>query len=740
MANKNNNDNSFFKEYSAVTKDFCGFLADYKENINLSAKLYDFEVSSLEDFRNLTVYERLLYLAVADFCYQYERMGHTLDFLSKEGTALRYVIARTISQADSGNVDFDDENQAQEVSVADMIPMVGKLCDYLRAKASNIIVSDLLASAGIAPETAKKYLVVLYRLLSVVAKADNTVTKEEEAVLNQVMAYKSTQGRGVADGEEKSASDQLNDLIGMASVKEQISQLRDFLSVQKSRQAQGLGKTDITYHCVFTGNPGTGKTSVARILAKIYKDLGIIKRGQLVEVDRSDLVAQYLGQTASKVNAVVDSALGGVLFVDEAYSLANDNDQYGREAIDTLLKRIEDDRDRLVVILAGYPDEMEKLLETNPGLKSRFNRFINFPNYTTDELLDIFKFMMRKFQYEADGDLYGELGEHFKKATQHFDKNFGNAREVRNIFEQTIMKQATRLSKESNLNQKKLVTILKDDLCIIDENEAGKDTQAIKELDGLIGMDSVKTQVKKLSNFLKVQQMRKANGMPVSELSYHCVFTGNPGTGKTTVARIIGNIYKELGILQKGQVVETDRSGLVAEYIGQTAVKTNKVIDSALGGVLFIDEAYSLCGGYSNDYGKEAIDTLLKRMEDERDRLVVILAGYPDEMNQLLEMNPGLKSRFNRYIDFPDYSADELVDIFRVYMDKYKYQSADGVMQKLRSHLQGLIDNKDRNFGNARLVRNIFEKTIENQSDRLAEDLDITPEKLCEIQASDLAI
>lgn len=273
-------------------------------------------------------------------------------------------------------------------------------------------------------------------------------------------------------------------------------------------------------------------------------------------------------------------------------------------------------------------------------------------------------------------------------------------------------------------------------------NSSKDEKTALQMLDDLIGMDSVKEEVKKLRNFLNVQKMRKEKGMAISESSYHLVFTGNPGTGKTTVARIIAQIYKELGIFDKGHLVETDRSGLVANYLGQTASKTNGVVDSALGGILFIDEAYSLNKKSisTEDYGHEAIDTLLKRMEDDRDSFAVIIAGYPDEMEGLLDSNPGLRSRFNRYIHFPDYTSDELVQIFKFYLKKYSYKADDNVFAKLGLHFEKLLACKDRNFGNARLVRNIFEKTIENQSTRIAELSNVDANALETIVADDLAI
>ena len=265
------------------------------------------------------------------------------------------------------------------------------------------------------------------------------------------------------------------------------------------------------------------------------------------------------------------------------------------------------------------------------------------------------------------------------------------------------------------------------------------DTDPYEELEDLIGLDNVKQEVKSLANFVKLQKQRQEKGMKTPKMSYHLVFTGSPGTGKTTVARIVARIYKDLGILKTGHTVETDRSGLVAEYVGQTATKTNAIVDSALNGVLFIDEAYALVPeNASNDYGQEAISTLLKRMEDDRDKLVVIIAGYTNEMKRFIDSNPGLQSRFNRYINFPDYTAKELVRIFHMYMKKNQYTISDEADEMLKEKLDYAVEHKDRNFGNARYVRNVFEKSIQMQANRLEGKSNLSDRELTEITASDI--
>lgn len=337
------------------------------------------------------------------------------------------------------------------------------------------------------------------------------------------------------------------------------------------------------------------------------------------------------------------------------------------------------------------------------------------------------EFFLQKILGECDKDLqtqYMTLLYRFASAVAKAD---GQVNETEEKWLADIMK-----SKDSNIGNGSNVK----------KTTANREQEIVESpyemLNDLIGLSSVKEEITKLANFIKIQQVRQSKGLKTPDLSYHCVFTGNPGTGKTTVARIMASIYKELGILQKGHLVETDRSGLVAEYVGQTAVKTNKIIDSALDGVLFIDEAYSLVQGAKEDFGQEAISTLLKRMEDDRNRLVVILAGYSSEMKGFIDSNPGLQSRFNRYIHFSDYTADELKQIFLINTKKNQYTLDDEASRVLEKMMSSAIKHKDKNFGNARFVRNLFEKSIQNQAMRLSCQPNITTEDLSKLKAEDL--
>ena len=536
---------------------------------------------------------------------------------------------------------------------------------------------------------------------------------------------------------------ELDALVGLESVKAEVKKLASFVKVCEDRRKAGLKVPPMSYHMVFTGNPGTGKTTVARIMAKIFRSLGVLKKGHLVETDRSGLVAGYVGQTAEKTNEIIDKALDGVLFIDEAYALTEDGGKgYGGEAIATLLKRMEDERDRLIVVVAGYTEEMKKFIDANPGLKSRFNRYIEFPDYSAAELAEMFRRTAEKNQYKLAPDIATNLVPALAALTRRRDRQFGNGRFVRNLFEKSVERQAVRLAAASNPSPEDLSMLTAADVDLKPPPEERPPTveEALAELDELVGMAPVKAEVKRLAAWCKMAKEREAKGLDVAKMSYHFVFTGNPGTGKTTVARIMAKIFHALGILKSGHLVETDRTGLVAEYVGQTAVKTNKKIDEALDGVLFIDEAYALVDGGRGDFGREAIAALLKRMEDDRDRLVVILAGYTGDMARFMEANPGLKSRFNRTVEFPDYSAAELAEMFRRMAKKNKYVLSKDVEKWLDSWFRVTTKKRDRHFGNGREVRNRFEKALERQSLRVSELKDPTPEQLTTLTMRDVGI
>lgn len=515
---------------------------------------------------------------------------------------------------------------------------------------------------------------------------------------------------------KQSAFDRMNELIGMDSVKEQICAF--------TRRAEYMEKVDNTgyisriqpqpkkqtagmnLHFVLTGNPGTGKTTVAKLLGEIYYELGYLPGGHTVKVTRSDLVAGYVGQTAIKTRECIEKAIGGVLFVDEAYMLkrtgqdgASDND-FGQEAIDTILEAMSDRAGEFAVVVAGYPKEMQAFLGSNPGLQRRFSHVLEIEDYSPEELLQIFDMNCSKKRYATDSPLRAVLPQFFTNWHRDRDKNWGNAGNVEKLIDAMFESWCMRGGKR---NADGWIVLTTDDIPdelrvhMRDISEAKAD--AISRLNELTGLQSVKDRIKKLRRNILIGGETAEPG--------HYIFAGNPGTGKTTVARLLGDLLCEAGVLRRGHVVEVGREDLVASHVGQTALKTRAVIESALDGVLFIDEAYRLVdgeGGSNNSFGCEAIDTLVATMENYRDRLCVICAGYSAPMDRFVQSNPGLKSRFTQVIEFEDYTADELVQILKTFAGP-KAILEPAFISKSREVFESWISRKSSDFGNAREVR-----------------------------------
>jgi SpoVK/Ycf46/Vps4 family AAA+-type ATPase len=528
---------------------------------------------------------------------------------------------------------------------------------------------------------------------------------------------------------------ELDQLIGLGSIKQKIHEYSDYLRFVALRREKGFEESDkINLHAVFKGNPGTGKTTVARLLGKIYKELGLLKKGHVHEVDRGDLVAEFIGQTAPKTKEAIKKAKDGILFIDEAYSLARkdeDSKDFGREAIEVLLKELSDAND-IAIVVAGYPEEMEIFLESNPGLKSRFNMYYDFADYVPQELSQIAEFAAGKkgvrFTDAAKDVLYKYLVDKYRDR----DKFFGNARMVNSIVDEAKMNLGLRImktAKPADLTKEQLSDIEPVDLQKIMTTGKGMlpdipiDEELLKEslgkLKRMIGLNKVKQDIDEL---VKLVRYYKSQGKDVRKaFSLHNVFSGNPGTGKTTVARILAQIYKALGILERGHLVECDRQSLVGGYVGQTAIKTSDLINKAIGGVLFVDEAYSLTDGGANDFGREAVETLLKRMEDRRGEFIVIAAGYTQNMEKFMESNPGLKSRFDKVFYFEDFNADELYTVAINQLGENNITPDAAAAEQLKKYIEFMYKNRDKYFGNGRSVRKVIEEAIRNQHLRLSE-------------------
>ena len=527
--------------------------------------------------------------------------------------------------------------------------------------------------------------------------------------------------------------EKLDSLIGLEHIKTQVRNHAKYIQFLNLRKEKGYKEEDsIHVHSVFSGNPGTGKTTVARLLGILYKKMGLLSKGHITEVDRADLVGEYIGQTAPKVKEQIEKARGGVLFIDEAYSLARSNDDskdFGREVIEILVKEMSNGPGDIAVIVAGYPKEITHFIDSNPGLKSRFKHFFEFSDYLPQELSEIARFAAELKEVDLTQPALDYIDYLIVDAYRNRDKSFGNARFIHDLIDKSKVNMGLRIMSTENPNELKREALGEIKLVDVEKIKIKKvntlpsipiDNTLLKlglaELDSLIGIENVKKEIHEL---VSIVSFHKRNGKNVlNNYFLHTVFVGNPGTGKTTVARILTKIYKALGILERGHMVETDRQGLVAGFVGQTAIKTTERLEEAMGGVLFIDEAYALSNfnGLQGDYGNEAIQTILKKMEDQRGQFFIFAAGYPENMDKFLKANPGLNSRFDKRLQFHDYNAEELMAIAEKMIREQSYKLTSAAKTQLKAVMEDMYMKRDKFFGNARAVRNIVLDVIKFQN------------------------
>ena len=536
------------------------------------------------------------------------------------------------------------------------------------------------------------------------------------------------------DGNAVSAYDKLQKMVGLKLVKKQIDEIIASDLVEKERKSRrGNDYNSSAMHMIFGGNPGSAKTTVAKLFASIAKEKGILKSGAFVERGGMDLDGICC---VSAIRDAFIAARGGVLFIDEAYSMRSDT------AVTVLLQEMENQRDNVIVILAGYNERMQEFMELNEGLKSRIPHWIEFPDYTADELTNIFKLMLTEKGFTTTDDVVNEAHYIFEKA-RNMD-NFGNGRYVRNFLEKAIMSQSVRLlslrNDVSDIKRNELFKITKED--IKELNEDTKDVclpgDARQKLEQMIGLESVKKVINKAAANFKFNKLCMERGISKDKASLHMVFTGNPGTAKTTVARLFANILKDEKVLSSGIFVETGRADLVGDHVGSTAKMVKRKFKEAQGGVLFVDEAYSLCDGHTGGFGDEAINTLVQEMENHREDVIVIFAGYPKPMEEFLDRNPGMKSRIAFEVQFEDYTVDELVDIAKLMVSDKNMSITEEAIAKLRSNFE--IVSKSEDYGNGRYVRKMLEEAEMNLAERCFryDASDITDELLTTIEAEDI--
>ncbi len=529
----------------------------------------------------------------------------------------------------------------------------------------------------------------------------------------------------------KSPQEVLQSLVGLENVKEQVATLVNLNKLAKRREQAGMPALPMSRHLIFAGPPGTGKTTVARLYGSILAELGVLRTGHLTEVARADLVAAIIGGTALKTTEVFTAALGGVLFIDEAYTLTagsgGTGPDFGREAVDTLVKLMEDHREDVVVIVAGYSAQMREFLSSNPGLASRFSRTVEFENYSVEELTTIVEMAAAGHGYHLAAGTREALAVHFERMPRGAD--FGNGRAARKVFEEMVDRQASRLAELAEFDNDALALLVPGDVgaeaaaaaARSAEGSAPAGSELLDQLREMVGLPAAKQQVEDLVNLTTQVRRRAEAGLPAPRISHHLVFAGPPGTGKTTVARLYGELLAELGVLPSGQLIETARADLVGRYVGHTAQLTRDAFDRARGGVLFIDEAYTLTprgGGSGGDFGQEAVDTLMKLMEDHRDEVVVIVAGYEEEMHGFLSSNPGLASRFSREILFEHYTDEELTTIVTRQAEAAGYSCAPQTVVALTEMFRAVP--RGRTFGNGRFARQTLESMVTRQAGRLS--------------------
>ncbi|MFJ9608975.1 AAA family ATPase [Kitasatospora sp. NPDC101176] len=583
---------------------------------------------------------------------------------------------------------------------------LGRLVQHLRLR-DRLRIGDwrelapLLRSFADRPRRASAWREDLRRLA-----ADGTPLERRAALDRGLVTAVTTDG--------ESPWTRLDAMPGLAPVKRHLRLLANRIEAERALPAR---RDAATQHLVFSGNPGTGKTTVARLVGEIYRDLGLLRRGHLVEADASALVAGFVGQTAERTNALVDRALDGVLFLDEAYALHDQREGFGREAVTALLARMENDRGRLVVVLAGYPERMREFIASDPGLDRRIRAWIDFPDYDPATLHTILLGMLadrRIHPAPETGELLSQVVTGLRRVA---GEGFGNAGTMRLLADDLFDTWAGRVQRQVHLPL--LPADLPERYRAHLPRPVPTTGELLAELDHLVGLRDVREFLTGLTERLA---MRQARGLP-DTTAPHLLFLGPPGTGKTTVARLVGRICHTLGLLHTDEVVEVTRADLVGRYQGHTAVRTREVVRSALDKVLFIDEAYSLASGTDqDDFGQEAVDTLLREMMENPGRLVVIAAGYPLEMRRFLDANSGLRSRFGQTLHFDHYPTADLVEILRRQAATERYLLSDGAAQRAAAWFDARRAASPRDFGNARAVAGLLREMETRLARRLGPD------------------
>lgn len=522
---------------------------------------------------------------------------------------------------------------------------------------------------------------------------------------------------------------QLNNLIGLEAVKKQIKDITSFIIKSNERSIRlGIDNLELYYNTAISGNSGTGKNTLAKILFNIYYNLGVIGNGKFIIIDGIDVWPR------NTLDRYIGNAQSGVILIND-FHLALENNRPGqKDVFATIDEWCKVYKNNFVFIFAGEIDGMAKLMK-NPKIKNHINFYLNISDFNEEESIELIKYFAAKERYTIDNESDSILTKYIKYLKEK--DLFENTYTARRIVNKAIVKHGA-IDIASCLTSGDFymedIDKLEDENKTLDISEA----DIFKELDGMIGLYEVKKRIKEITAYVKTQLKRKKLGLKSEPICLHMSFVGNPGTGKTSVARCIGKILKNIGALSKGQFIEASREDLVGAYIGQTALKTADKIKEAEGGVLFIDEAYSLNSFSKRDYGYEVISTLVKKMEDLRDNLVVIFAGYPEEMSGFISMNPGLKDRVQFKLEFKDYKAGELLDIWKKFFSDSGYEIDMDALYEMEKISHELYENKNSSFSNGRIIRKCFERAKIHQAVRIINSDKTETEEFIKITSEDI--
>ncbi len=552
----------------------------------------------------------------------------------------------------------------------------------------------------------------------------NALSDEERRAQGMLMTWEDIVGEdGAKEVTVEDVMKELDEFVGMDSVKQEVRKLAEDMEVNRIKAQYG-GKAALTpVNILLTGNPGTGKSTVARTFGRLFKAMGLIPTDRVVERKPGDILSTYVNDSDKNMDAAVNEAMGGVLFIDEAYALADYdetghcNNEEGLKALTRLMTRMEDDQGKFVLVCAGYKDKMQNLYKANEGFRRRFSHEINIENYTPDELTEIFvRMAKKKFKLEVPADTRETLRACMGKiCAEKAGPQFGNAGEAGKLLNEVQRRQSARIkplileviSKGVRPSDDLLFTLRPEDIPY-EVKPVASEEECLKELDGLVGLEGVKSEIRKLLETIKAAKLNEKlyGEQGKSVLADHYLFLGNPGTGKTTVARLMGRIFHTLGLLPKEDVTEVSAADMIGKFRGTTARIVREKVDSAMGGVLFIDEAYSLVN--DDQYGQEAIAELLTLLQNRAGRFVCIAAGYTGEMEDFIKSNPGIPSRFSKRIYFEDYDPAALTEILRRKARSEKYEltpEADAAASEVFAKIYAA---RDENFGNAREVGNFY--------------------------------